>query len=77
VRIGGSRLSEVFVACGTVAECDLIEDMCRTQVTVELSDKKYAKELLMKPLGNHHLIVEGDHGHKIREFMELFVQVQS
>jgi L-fucose isomerase-like protein len=40
VRIGGRRFSEVSVACGRVMECDLIEDMCRTQVTVELSDKE-------------------------------------
>ncbi|HXL03924.1 MAG TPA: hypothetical protein PLH34_03870 [Bacillota bacterium] len=75
VRIGGRRLDELSVACGMVMESDLREDMCRTQVTVELRDKAYAKELLTKPLGNHHLIVEGDHQERIQEFMELFIQV--
>jgi L-fucose isomerase-like protein len=76
VRIGGRRFSEVSVASGTVRECDLIEDMCRTQVTVELPDKAFAKQLLLKPFGNHHLIVEGDHRQRIQEFMELFIQVK-
>lgn len=57
-------------------ESDLRDDMCRTQVTVELSDKACVRQLLLKPLGNHHLIVEGDHRQRIQEFMELFMQVR-
>jgi len=76
VRIGGRCLDEVFVAGGTVIECDLREDMCRTQVAVALSDKSVAEQMMLKPLGNHHLIVEGDHRRRIREFTELFIQSQ-
>lgn len=76
VRIGSRCLDEVFVAGGTVIECDLREDMCRTQVAVALSDKSVAEQMMLKPLGNHHLIVEGDHRRRIREFTELFIQSQ-
>jgi len=73
-RIGGRGLNEIFVARGRVIESDLSDDMCRTQITVELSDKAHVNHLLLSPLGNHHLVVEGDHLQAIEEFMGLFIK---
>ncbi|MDI7247693.1 MAG: hypothetical protein QME92_09540 [Bacillota bacterium] len=71
-RLGGRQLAEVFAASGRLVECGARDDMCRTQLTVDLHGPMDAHALLRKPLGNHHLVVLGDWARTIHDFVYLF-----
>jgi L-fucose isomerase-like protein len=59
-RIGGRASSEILVARGRVVRGSLgRSDLCRTQVLVELEGR--VELLLEEPLGNHTVMVYGDH----------------
>ncbi|PLW99933.1 MAG: hypothetical protein C0593_02095, partial [Marinilabiliales bacterium] len=69
VRFNNS-LNQVFV---TEAETLPHEDMmeaCRTQIRLAIN-KNDAKLLIEKPLGNHHLLVPGWHGHVLKKMAEV------
>lgn len=54
------ELNKAFISRATIVGIPEIEHACRTQIEVELSEK--ALNLLgNNPLGNHHLILEGDY----------------
>ncbi|MCL6581798.1 MAG: hypothetical protein K6U08_09345 [Firmicutes bacterium] len=61
-RIGGRDLDAVRVFRGTIrpGTHEPRGDLCRTQVTLEV-DRWNLETLLERPLGNHHIIVPGDH----------------
>jgi L-fucose isomerase-like protein len=65
-RLGGERLDELFLREGTIAETTVREDLCRTQVRVEVADP--IDDLLTSPLGNHHILVAGHHHEIIERF---------
>ncbi len=48
------------------------EDLCRTQVTVDVGREQVLR-LLERPLGNHHVICPGRHTGAVRTFAELFL----
>jgi len=69
VRLGGRRLDAIFLAEGEAVPIPRREDLCRTQVDVQLGPGVVA-ELLARPLGNHLLLVPGRHAGRLRAFWE-------
>ena len=54
-----NQLKKAFVASGIIKDRPKSPNNCRTQIEVSLSEEKLSK-LRNNPLGNHHLIIEGD-----------------
>ncbi len=54
------QLDQVFIATGKVVGTPKNPDACRTQIEVALPPQ-ICKQLIDRPLGNHHLIIPGDH----------------
>ena len=67
-KCGGECLDEYFVSSGYLS--DNIEDheSHRTQIKVQL--EKPVRYFLKNPLGNHHILIRGNHTEAISEFME-------
>lgn len=74
VRIGGPELKHVYVASGKIVEGERAEELCRTQLLVKLDSPDDAAEMLNRPLGNHHIVVPGDHSGEIRDFCEFYLE---
>jgi len=68
VKVFGTDLSHSWVSGGTLVENLRIEGNCRTQIRVSLETP--VNYFLQNPLGNHHLIVLGDHANIMKEFLE-------
>ncbi len=67
-KCGGSKLSKYYLELGEIAENLEDDNMCRTQVKVHLKgDTDY---FLRDPIGNHHIMIEGDHTKTIETFMK-------
>lgn len=67
-RIGGENLSRFTAFTGTVVpeeSAPFREDLCRTQITLKVGEAT-VRELLGRPLGNHHVLALGDH---VRAFL--------
>jgi len=64
------NLDQVFVAeAETLPHEDMME-ACRTQIRLAIN-KNDAKLLIEKPLGNHHLLIPGWHGHVLKKMAEV------
>jgi L-fucose isomerase-like protein len=70
-RIGGRDLRQAEVFRGQVQASGpgRREDLCRTQVTLAVG-RAVVRRLLEAPLGNHHLIVPGDHAEAVLDCLE-------
>jgi L-fucose isomerase-like protein len=71
-RLGGKRLEHLFVRQGRIESTSLREDLCRTQVTVSVTEP--VDPLLAAPLGNHHILLPGHHKETIERFFERFLR---
>ncbi len=72
-RFGGKRLDLGFFVEGTVLAEDVgREDLCRTQVRFKIP-RGALERLLADPLGNHHVLVPGQHRAVLTEFRDLFL----
>ncbi|MFC2103955.1 hypothetical protein ACFLS4_01220 [Bacteroidota bacterium] len=67
-------LTKAFLSYGEIIERPEREDSCRTQIKVKIpfNDVEKLKE---NPLGNHHLIVPGDHRDLIQFFLK-FIKIE-
>ena len=70
-RIGGADLRALFVSDAEVVGSGASPERCRTQVKVRLAAD--VRELLERPLGNHHVLAPGRWADDLREYHELFV----
>lgn len=61
----GMDLDKAFIATGRIAGRPPHPFACRTQTEVQLAEADLNK-LLQHPLGNHHLVIPGDHADLIR-----------
>ena len=52
IRLGGDALDRAWFSEAEVDHSECKRDLCRTQVTLRLTDRP-ARELLDDPLGNH------------------------
>jgi hypothetical protein len=73
LRIGGAGMERLWVADGRSLPHTPLEDVCRTQMDVELSDPAAAAELLDRPLGNHIVAVYGHHADRLRSWWRAMV----
>ncbi len=69
LRLGGRRLEELFLAEGEGVPIPREENLCRTQIDVQLEPAAIT-ELLDRPLGNHLLLVPGRHAARLRGYWE-------
>ena len=74
VRLGGRRLEELFLAEGEAVPAPPSEDLCRTQVDVQLAPGEIT-ELLERPLGNHLVLVPGRSAARLREYWDWAIAV--
>jgi len=71
LRLGGRRLNQLSVRQGEIEKTRLREGLCRTQVTLSLSEP--LDRLLTAPLGNHHILIPGGHQRTIERFFNRFL----
>lgn len=64
------ELSKAFLSYGRIVERPERNDSCRTQIIVEIPTEEAVK-LKENPLGNHHIIIPGDH----RELLKYFFNI--
>lgn len=64
---GGERLDRFYAASFDSVESPHSEHLCRTQLSLSADIGDY---LLNRPIGNHHILIEGDHCDAICKFMD-------
>lgn len=69
LRIGGAAMNALWLAEGEIVSRGDAENLCRTQVDIELSNGDVS-ELLHAPLGNHIVLVRGHHGARLEDWWE-------
>ena len=69
-RIGGSLLSQYYVGEGEVVSAPESDELCRTQVTIEMPGSR--EYFFNNPLGNHHVIGIGSYAERFGQIMEFF-----
>ncbi len=70
IRIGGKDMEKIWIAEGEIISSGNSEKLCRTQVTVKLSNGGTVRDLLLSPLGNHIVLVYGHHLKRLEEWRE-------
>lgn len=68
VKCGGECLDEYYLSTGTLTENTNYINMCRTQVRIKMNTP--ADYFLKNPLGNHHLMIQGNHEDALNEFFQ-------
>lgn len=63
---GGSKLDRFFVTEAQAVETPCSNHFCRTQITLNVNLKPY---LLQHSIGNHHVIIRGQHADQIQQFL--------
>jgi len=69
LRLGGDRLEQHWFVEGEIVGTGDAPDLCRTQVTVHVDDP--LDVLLDDPLGNHLVMVQGHHRHRLERWWRL------
>jgi len=64
---GGPKLDRYFVTEAQAVETPYSNHFCRTQITLNVNLKPY---LLQHSIGNHHVIIRGQHADEIKAFMQ-------
>ena len=62
-------LSRAFVAEGELVHCQTKPDLCRTQLVVRLAKPSNTEYFLTNPIGNHHVIVVGQHAEALKALL--------
>ena len=68
VKCGGECLDEYYLGTGTLIENTNYINMCRTQVRIKMNAP--AGYFLRNPLGNHHILLHGNHELMLDEFLQ-------
>jgi len=66
-KIGGEGLEQYFAAEGQITENMNSENACRTQIKVDLPAS--SDYFLNDSIGNHHILIPGNHSKVINEFL--------
>lgn len=67
-KCGGECLDEYYISGGQLVDNTSMVNACRTQFRLKLD--KPVSYFLQNPIGNHHLLIPGDHVATIQEFMQ-------
>ena len=73
LRIGGKDLKKLWLAEGNIIQAGFEENLCRTQIEIELISGGSVKDLLQAPLGNHLVMVSGHHLEKFKSWREMMI----
>lgn len=73
LRIGGKKMEKVWIAEGNIMQAGFAENLCRTQVSIELISGGNVKDLLHVPLGNHLVMIFGHHLERLKSWWELMI----
>ena len=68
VKCGGECLDEYYLTTGTLSENTNYVNLCRTQIRVLLHSE--AQYFLRNPLGNHHVLLLGNHEQALNNFFQ-------
>lgn len=68
VKCGGECLDEYYLSTGTLTENTNYINMCRTQARIRMNTP--ADYFLRTPLGNHHILIHGNHEDALNEFLQ-------
>lgn len=69
VKCGSESLDEYYLTTGNLTENTNYINMCRTQVRIRLNSS--AEYFLKNPLGNHHILIQGNHETVLNEFFQM------
>lgn len=69
VKCGGECLNEYYLSTGNLTENTNYVNMCRTQVRIRMNTP--VDYFLKTPLGNHHVMVRGNHEETLNEFFQV------
>ena len=69
LRIGGAAMNALWLAEGEIVSRGDAENLCRTQVDIELTAGDVS-ELLHTPLGNHIVLIRGHHAERLSDWWE-------
>ncbi len=72
LRIGGKKMEQLWLAEGDIIQSGRAEDLCRTQVEIQISEGRI-NELLESPLGNHLVMVQGHHLKQLQGWWKLMI----
>lgn len=67
-KCGSECLDEYYLSEGYLTENTNLITACRTQLKIKLS--KPVNYFLTNPLGNHHILIQGNHAAALQEFMQ-------
>ena len=70
LKIGGESLDEYYLNTGTLTENTNYINLCRTQVKVRLDGS--VNYFYRHPLGNHHVLLSGNHATLLNGFLQGF-----
>ena len=73
LRIGGKEMNKLWLAEGNIIQAGFAENLCRTQVEIELISGGSVKDLLQAPLGNHLVMLSGHHLERFKSWWELMI----
>lgn len=68
IKCGGECLDEYYLSTGTLTENTNYINLCRTQVRVKMNTP--AEYFLKNPLGNHHILIQGNLEERLNEFLQ-------
>jgi L-fucose isomerase-like protein len=69
VKCGGKKMDRYFISNAALMECTDNRNMCRTQMHVKLEEP--IDYFLNSPIGNHHVIVKGNHKDSIEWMLKM------
>jgi L-fucose isomerase-like protein len=73
-RLGGKNMGEIWISNGEILETGNEENLCRTQVNIKLHGTAKPEDLLMRPLGNHLLMMRGSYTKELHTWWDSFIK---
>jgi L-fucose isomerase-like protein len=73
LRIGGKGMEQLWLAEGDIIQTGDAENLCRTQVEIQLTRGGTVGDLLRAPLGNHLVLVKGHHLTRLQAWWEMMI----
>ena len=70
LRIGGKEMDRLWLAEGEILRSGDVENLCRTQVEIRLTNGGTVTDLLRAPLGNHLVLVFGHHLNRLQRWCD-------
>ncbi|MBL1214422.1 MAG: hypothetical protein D8M61_13840 [Ignavibacteriae bacterium] len=67
-RLGGKNMEKLWTAEGELIGNSTNSNLCRTQAEIKIDDRNKLEELLANPLGNHLLMIYGNHSKLLEEY---------